>query len=125
MAARHGSASRKVCRCDDYKEAHRIAARNYRRRKATLPPQTSDPGPVELAVQAEVAGLKLAASRPALVAAAVALGQVLDSPVMGAKASAAKVLALLLDKLHTAPVPGRGKLAVVRAMSTGGDRTRA
>jgi hypothetical protein len=75
-----------------------------------------------LAVQAEVAGLTLAASRPALVAAAVSLAKVLDGPQAAhAKPAAARVLGDILDKLHSASMPDRrGRLAVVRSM-TGGD----
>ncbi|HWT48945.1 MAG TPA: hypothetical protein VN255_10335 [Mycobacterium sp.] len=66
------------------------------------------------------------ASRPALVQIAISMAKILDGPqASNAKPAAAKVLGAVLDKLHSAPVRGRGKLAVVRAMSTGGDTAGA
>jgi hypothetical protein len=126
----HGTAGGYVegCRCDDCTKAHRIAARDYRRRKAEVSVlETSDPGPVESAVAAELGSLRVAADRPGVAAAVLALGRVLDGPQAAhAKPSAARVLGALLDGLHSAPVPGRrSKLALVRQMSTGGGRSRA
>jgi hypothetical protein len=122
MAASHGTASRYAagCRWDSCTKAHRLAARDYRRRKATLPPQ-SDAGPVELAFKAEVAGLTSAGSQPVLVAMAIAMAQNLDAPHAGHSKTAAGRLADILDKLHSSSAPRpRGKLALVKAMTTGG-----
>jgi hypothetical protein len=50
------------------------------------------------------------------------MARVLDSKAVNQQPAAAKVLASLLDKLRSASAHGRrGRLAVVRAMSTAGD----
>jgi hypothetical protein len=71
---RHGTRYRyaKGCRCDDCSEAERLYHRDYRlraggprlqeRKSADLQPP--DPGPVESAVAAELAGYPLSAERP-------------------------------------------------------------
>ena len=133
MAAKHGTRRRYVegCRCEDCTQANRVY---FRRRRAAkgLPPTAVDPlpaagasqsaerGPVESAVEAEIAGL--AESRPGLAAGALALARVLDNPrAVSSQPTAAKVLASLLDKLHSASARGRrGNLASVRTMTQKG-----
>jgi hypothetical protein len=88
---------------------------------ADLPqPEPSGPGPVELAVAEEIDGLASEA-RPGLVQAALAVARILDNPkAINQQPAAAKVLVSLLEKLRSASARGRqGRLAVVRAMSTG------
>ena len=89
MAAKHGTRRRYVegCRCEGCTEANRLY---FRRRRAgdTAPPPAavvslpaagaSEPGPVEAAVEAEMAGLTDA--RPGLAQTALALARILDNP---------------------------------------------
>jgi hypothetical protein len=74
---------------------------------------------VESGVQAEIGGPGTDA-RPGLAAAALALARVMDEPrAVNQQPAAAKVLAALLEKLHSASARGRrGNLAVVRTMTT-------
>lgn len=127
MAANHGTRRRynEGCRCDDCKDAQRLYQQRYRERRANrdvaqLPqpvPDGSPPGPVESGVQAEISGL--AQARPGLAQTALALARVMDNPkAINQKPAAAKVLAALLDKLHSSACGRRGRLAVVRAMAT-------
>lgn len=76
------------------------------------------PGPVELGVQEEIDGLAFEA-RPGLAQAALAMARILDNPkAMNHQPSAAKVLASMLDKLHSVSANSRpGGLAVVRTMT--------
>jgi hypothetical protein len=139
MAAKHGTRSRYLegCRCDDCKAAQRLYQQRYRERRANgttqlrptpvvqLPErelQPSEPGPVESGVTAEISGLA-AEARPGLAQAAIALARILDSPrAVNQQPAAAKVLGTLLERLHSASAHRhRGRLAVVRAMSTGDD----
>jgi hypothetical protein len=77
----------------------------------------SGPGRVEAAVEAEIAGLAQAEARPGLAQTALALARILDSPrAVSTQAAAAKVLAVLLDKLSASPRGRRGDLALVKAM---------
>lgn len=88
-----------------------------------MAPIDGEPGPgdVELAVALELAGLSAAVDQPALAAAAVAMGRLLDSRAQSAKPSAARVLAPLLDDLHKASARDRrGGLSVVKAMTDPG-----
>ena len=126
-AAKHGTRHRynDGCRCEDCTAANAAYQQQYRERPVVVPlsapvtPQTFEPGPVESGVEAEIAGL--AEARPGLAQAALALARVLDNPkAVSSHPPAAKVLAALLDKLRSASARGRsGRLAVVRAMSTG------
>ena len=77
----------------------------------------SEPGPVEVGVEAEIAGLTQA--RPGLAAAALAMAKIMDNPaVVSSQPAAAKVLAALLDKLHSSLAQNRrGRLAVVRTLT--------
>jgi hypothetical protein len=79
-------------------------------------PPPDGPGRVECGVRAELAGLT---ERPGLVAVALAMARVLDNPrAVSSQPAAAKVLASLLDQLHSASACGRrGGLAVVRTMT--------
>jgi hypothetical protein len=132
MAAKHGTQRRYVegCRCEDCREAHRVSAREYRERRANglsrptsvvvVPPvvESDGPGPVEVGVQEEISG-SAAEARPGLAQAALAMARILDNPkAVNQQTAAAKVLASLLDKLHSASARGRrGKLAVVKSMT--------
>jgi hypothetical protein len=130
MAAKHGTRRCYVvagCRCDDCREANRVYCAELRQRHAngevvgrgavmSLPVE-SGPGPVEVAVQSELAGLSTAELRPAIAAAALALARVLDGRAVSSHPSAARVLTKLLDELRK-PTPGRkGALKLVRQMS--------
>jgi hypothetical protein len=133
MAASHGTQRHYVegCRCEECKEAHRAAARDYRERRASgqtrpaavlqtradLPP--SEPGPVESGVQEEIAGS--AEARPGLAATALALARIMDNPrAVGQQPAAARQLTSLLEKLRSASPARRGGLAVVRTMTRKG-----
>ena len=62
-------------------------------------------------------------ARPGLAQAALALARIMDNPrAVNQQPAAAKVLAALLDKLHSASARGRrGGLAVVKSMTNGED----
>ncbi len=127
--ARHGTRRCYIggCRCDDCTEANRLyfrrgrAADNARPPAAAVPlpaPGASEPGPVESGVEAEIAGL--AEARPGMAQIALAMARVLDNPrAVNQQPAAAKVLASLLDKLHSVSASGRrGHLALVKSMTT-------
>ncbi|MGA7053200.1 MAG: hypothetical protein WBZ37_18410 [Mycobacterium sp.] len=78
----------------------------------------SGPGPVEVAIQAEVAGLAAAESRPGLVAAALALGKLLDGRAVSSMPAAAGRLVAIMDELHKGAAPRVGRLKLVKAMTT-------
>jgi hypothetical protein len=131
MSTTHGTRSRYLagCRCDDCKDAQRRYQQRYRERRISGTPQLQptavaqlpqpDRGPVESGVREEIDGL-VAEARPGLAQAALALARVLDNPkAISTQPAAAKVLASLLEKLHSASARGsRGSLAVVRGMSS-------
>jgi hypothetical protein len=133
MAARHGTRRGYTggCRCGDCKDAQRVYQRRYRERQRgrcaespqvlrnETPEPNGSPGPVESGVTAEISGLA-AEARPGLAQTALALTRVMDNPrAVAQQPAAAKVLAGLLEKLRSASAHGRrGRLAVVRAMST-------
>ena len=132
MAAQHGTPGRynDGCRCDNCKGAHRVYQRKYRERKAnglTRPIVVAElqgvadlphPGAVELAVEAELAGLPAAQSRPAMSAIVTAMAKILDGKVPTPKPAAAKVLVSVLDTLHKASAQQRrGNLALVKSMT--------
>jgi hypothetical protein len=138
MAASHGTRSGYLrgCRCDRCRHAQALYQQRYRERRANgetrphsapvvvaqLPPaelQPVGPGPVELAVESELAGLPAAQSRPAMSAIALAMSRILDGEVPTPKPGAAKVLVSVLDTLHKGSAQGRrGNLAVIREMTT-------
>jgi hypothetical protein len=156
MAANHGTANRynTGCRCDACKDSHRLRAAAYRQRRtghdeklstavdSSVPrkplqlerfPNRSrendlpqSPGPVELGVEAELAGLEFGTdrfrtdARPGLTQTALALARIMDNPkAVSHQAAAAKVLTTLLDKLRSASGRGRrGNLSVVKSMTT-------
>ena len=94
------------CRCDDCTESNRVY---FRERRASQSAQTSDPGPVEVAVEAEIAAL--AGARPGLAQAAIAMARIIDNPkAVNQQPAAAKVLVTLLDKLGSASARNRGGL---------------
>jgi len=133
MAGRHGTRLRynEGCRCGDCTEANRVYFRRRREPKLLAPAaidsltaagasQPSEPGPVESAVEAELAGL--AEDRPGLAQVALALARIMDNPkAVSSQASAAKVLIASLDKLHSVGAQNRrGRLSVVRTMTEPG-----
>jgi hypothetical protein len=128
MAISHGRERyRRGCRCDECKAAQASYQRVYRERQRNglvgvanaAPEPNGSPGPVELAVEAELAGLVSAEARPALAQIAICMGRLLDSPAATPKPQAAKVLVTALDTLRKGSAQGRrGSLAVVRAMSS-------
>jgi hypothetical protein len=127
------------CRCVACTEAHRVRAREYRRRKnageVVSPFRYADqqesveartivqafPGPVEVGVEAEIA-TEVAVSRPGLAQVALAMARLLDdSKAKNQAPAAAKVLVSVLDKLRSDSVrQRRGGLAVVRTMTEKG-----
>lgn len=90
MAAKHGTRRRYVegCHCPDCTEANSVYQANYRQGRAGGESATPSvavsvsspvtPGPVEVAVGAEVRGL--AEVRPGLAEVALALARILDNP---------------------------------------------
>jgi hypothetical protein len=74
------------------------------------------PGPVESAVEEELAGLPAARERPGLAALAAALGRLVDGPVASAKLMAAQ--RVILDTLAMGSTQRRQKLAAVKALTT-------
>jgi hypothetical protein len=129
MATKHGTRHRynDGCRCEDCTAANAAYQQRWRKSRIGAEPTTPGvvvavsspvtPGPVEVAVEEEVAGL--ADARPGLAQAALAMARVLDNPrAISSQPAAAKVLAALLDKLHSASARGRrGRLAVVKSMT--------
>jgi hypothetical protein len=129
MTAKHGTANRynQGCRCDACKDSRRLRAADYRQRRiggevqsvADMPQGVARdrPGPVESAVQSELEGLT--ADRSGLVETTLALARIMDNPrAVSSQPAADKVLAALLDELHTGSAHGRhGKLTVVRTMT--------
>ena len=141
--AKHGTRSRYLngCRCDECKNAQRLYQRRYRERKENgltpspavvvgeLPQaeayQIDTPGPVERAVKDEIGGLA-AEARPGLAQVALAMARLLDNPkAVNQQPAAAKVLAAMLEKLHSASARRRGGLALVRTMTTPSDGVAA
>ena len=110
------------CRCDDCTESNRLY---FRQRRASQSSgqiaHPSDPGPVEVAVEAEIGG-QATEAHPGLAQAALAMARILDNPkAVNQQPAAAKVLVTLLDKLSSASARNRGgRLALVRTMSDRG-----
>jgi hypothetical protein len=89
--------------------------------RTEVSPVGAGPGPVEAAVQLELAELSAAQSQPGIAAACVALGRVLDGKIPSPKPSAAGKLAALLAGLRKDS--GRaagGGLRMVRSMTQKG-----
>jgi hypothetical protein len=125
------------CRCDVCIESNRLYMRELRARKRGLTPVPSVPladtvqrveqfqtvpaetaGPVVRAVEADIAGLGELRGYQSLAAAAIAMARILDDHRLATTApSAAKQLASLLETLHRAAPPKRGRLAVVQKMA--------
>jgi hypothetical protein len=129
MTINHGTDRRYSdgCRCDKCREAHKIKAREYRDRKrrgltrpalltAVLSMDVSA-GPVEQAVESELAGLAQARERPGLAQVALALARLMDGPAVTSKPAAAKQLTEILGTLSKGSSQRRQKLAVVKQMT--------
>jgi hypothetical protein len=128
MAARHGTRHRynDGCRCEDCTVANTAYQQQYRQRPTVVvplstpvTPESAEAGAVESGVQDEIGGLAVEA-RPGLAQAAFAMARILDNPkAVNQQPAAAKVLAALLDKLHSVSARGRrGHLALVRTMTS-------
>jgi hypothetical protein len=132
MTINHGTDRRYSdgCRCDRCREAHKIKAREYRDRKRrglTRPAlltavlsMDQSAGPVEQAVESELAGLVQARERPGLAAVALALARLMDGPAVTSKPAAAKQLTEILGTLAKGSSRRRQKLAVVKQMTDKG-----
>jgi hypothetical protein len=123
MAMTHGRGGYVCgCRCDQCKQAESDyqRARRCRQREQVGDPAPSEPGPVEAAIETEIADLTDA--RPGLAAIARAMARLLDNPkAVSCQPAAAKVLAAMLDKLRTAGAQGRrGRLSLVKSMTEKG-----
>ncbi|HWY00533.1 MAG TPA: hypothetical protein VNY55_11810 [Mycobacterium sp.] len=78
--------------------------------------EAAGPGPVELAVEVEIAGL--AEARPGLAQIALSLAKILDNPrAVNQQPAAAAKLADILDRLRMGADARRSKLASVRQMT--------
>lgn len=149
--ASHGRRGYKQgCRCDQCKCAEREYQQDLRRRKQEEPAgfagrgltllagsgnkrltsvnsstnaaNSSEYGPVEAAVRAEVE--PLASSNPGLAAAVIALSQVLDdSRATSTKPAAAAKMADLLATLHKGADRKQSKLTAIRSMTSGNGKT--
>jgi hypothetical protein len=131
MTIKHGTDRRYSdgCRCDECREAHKLKAREYRDGKrggltrpalltAVMSMESSNPGPVELAVESELAGLTGAQKRPGLAQTALALARLMDGPAVTSKPAAAQRLVDILNALSKGSSQRRRKLAVVKSMTT-------
>jgi len=115
------------CRCATCKEANRSYQRSHRSKRTlravTTPPadETSGvTGPVETAVESQLAGLPSAQERPGLAAIAIALARVLDDPsAVPHFAAAAHRLTEVLTTL-TKSSTRRTRLSAVRNMTQRG-----
>ena len=126
------------CRCAVCKAAERDYQRaRYRRQRGlpvdppdlprlnviNSPPVSSHDGSVVAAVRAELDGAPAAVERPGLAAVALALAAILDSPQhVAVQPAAARQLAAILSTLWKR-TRRRGKLAVVKSMTTSGQST--
>jgi hypothetical protein len=133
MATKHGTRHRynDGCRCEDCTAANAAYQQRWRKSRIGAEPTTPGvvvtvsspvtPGPVEAAVNDEIGGLA-ADARPGLAQTALALARIMDNPkAVNQQPAAAKVLAALLEKLHSASARGRrGSLSVVRSMTKEG-----
>ena len=122
--ARHGTRTRynPGCRCDDCVAANSSYQANYRQSRApsapvAVVPSPSGPGPVEAAVEAEIA--ELSESWPSLAQVALAMARILDNPkAISTQPAAARQLVAILGTFSKW-TQRRGKLAVVKSMTTG------
>lgn len=134
MAAQHGTRTRynTGCRCDACKQASRdydkirrqrmLASKHAPATVTKLPTLTNadegEPGRVEAAVIAEIAGLSTAESRPSLVEAARSMAKVLDSPLnISQHAACVGKLQEVMKELRKGADSRAGKLAAVRQMT--------
>jgi hypothetical protein len=78
------------------------------------------PGPVESAVESELAGLAAAQERPGLAQLALALARLMNGPAVTSKPAAAKQLTEILGTLAKGGAQRRRKLAVVKQMTEKG-----
>jgi hypothetical protein len=120
VSAPHGTKARYSggCKCDECRHAQRLYQREYRDRVTQLQATPTGPaGPVELAVQAQLEELSAAVAQPALAAAALCMGRVLDGRVPTPKPQACAKLMDVLDRLKKGSELGKPRLAAVRAMS--------
>ena len=112
------------CRCATCKLANREYQRRHRGkylRSVTPPPAdvTPVPGPVEIAVRAQLEHLPSAQERPGLFAIAIRLAQLMDTEsAVPQYASAAKVLTDILSTLSKHSTR-RTRLSAVRNMTPG------
>lgn len=130
-APKHGTTSRYRygCRCPECRDAHAAYNQRYctqgpvnevsRPVKPVVKPEVpGEPGPVELATRAQLAGLSRAVVEPALAAGAVRLAQLLDSDRSpSAYPQAMKQLSAVLGELKKGSDLRKSGLASVRAMS--------
>ncbi len=126
MAATHGTRRRynDGCYCEDCTSASTAYQQRYRQRPtvvvslpASVTPQPIEPGPVESGVKAEISGSATDA-RPGLAATALALARIMDNPrAVSPQPTAARQLAVILGTLSK-PTQPRGKLAVVKSMTS-------
>src|SRR4051812_18684421 len=114
---------RRGCRCDACRAANREYQREHRAKALRLaPPLPESPvspmGRVEAAVQRDLDALPLAAERPGLAQATLAMARLLDNPLAAPQhPAAARQLFSALEKLgRDVRVRRRGYLAAVRAM---------
>jgi hypothetical protein len=121
------------CRCSVCKAAERDYQRNRYRRQRGLPIDPPDPfkltvaesrqiashdGSVVAAVRGELGAAPAAAERPGLAAAALALAAILDDPQhVAVQPAAARQLVAILGTFSKR-TQRRGKLAVVKSMTT-------
>ena len=104
------------------REESRLYMREYRAKKraeaAAASPPAAEPAStiVQDAVRAELAPLPVTVTRPALVAAAMAMAKILDDPAQAPHHPAAgRALSELLGRLHSNVRRGDTKLAALRA----------
>lgn len=134
MALEHGRTRyTRGCRCAVCKGAQRDYQRARYQRKRGLPvdppdlpklsvidspPVSSPDGCVVAAMRAELEAAPAAVERPGLTAVALALAEILDDPRhVATQPAAARQLAAILGTLSKR-TQRRGKLAVVKAMTT-------
>ena len=132
MTINHGTDRRYSdgCRCDECREAHKIKARDRDRKRrglnrpalltAVLSMEQTGPGPVEQAVESELAGLAVARERPGLAQMALALARLMDGPAVTSKPAAAKQLTEILGTLAKGGAQRRRNLAAVKSMTDKG-----
>lgn len=131
MFGPHGTQERYAggCHCAECRRAHNIYQRQYRDNKrmqtqaSAKAAREAPAGPVELALEEQLAGLSAAQEQPALAQAALALARVLDGGVPTPAANAARGLADILDRLRKGSDLRKSRLASVRQMSRSAEQT--